>query len=129
MSPLQCKPVTKMKSKNTSPFKRWRGSRLNACRVCNTGGELIECHTCKVVCHIKCSRNMPSNVQEIRVIWRCQECIQESGPTRCSFARYQANRIGIDVKSKITQSIQRQKARFDLSPLRSHDTKGDMSQD
>ena len=62
-------------------------------------------------------------MQEIRVIWRCQECIQESGPTRCSFARYQVNRIGTDVKSKITQSLQRQKARFDLSSLRSHDTK------
>jgi hypothetical protein len=111
-----------VKSKNTSPFKRWRGSRLNTCRICKMGGELVECHTCKVVCHIKCSTHMPSNVQETRVIWRCQECIKEPGPTRCSFAIYSMKQTGPNIRSKITQSKQRHETQTDLRNLGSHDT-------
>jgi hypothetical protein len=31
---------------------------------------------------------MPLNVHEKQVKWRCHECIEESGPTRCKGARY-----------------------------------------
>ena len=122
ISSPQCTHTPRVKSKNTSPFKRWRGVRLNACRICNIGGGLIECHTCKVVCHIKCSTNMPSNVQETRVIWRCQECIQELGPTKCSYAIYSKKRTGLDIRSKVTQSKQRHETQTYLRNLGSHDT-------
>ena len=106
-----------MKAKNISPFKRWRGTRLRACRICNTGGELIECHTCKVVCHIKCGVNMPNNVQETRVIWRCQECIKEKGPTRCSFATYPIRKQIVKPHIKCTTHI-------NSYNLDTHDTSG-----
>ena len=78
----------KRQQKNTCTHKRYRGLRFDACRVCNTGGTLVECHSCRVVCHITCGKNMPDNVREQNVIWRCEECISEDGPTKCSYAIY-----------------------------------------
>ena len=31
---------------------------------------------------------MPVNVTDSPVIWRCEECISEDGPTNCSYAIY-----------------------------------------
>jgi len=77
----------KKSNKNMCPFRRYAGIRHDACRICDEGGLLVECHTCRVACHTKCG-NMPINVQEHNVIWRCDECIEEDGPTKCSFAIY-----------------------------------------
>jgi hypothetical protein len=30
---------------------------------------------------------MPTNVRDAKVIWRCEECVRNKGPTDCSFAR------------------------------------------
>ena len=118
----QCKSTVRVKSRNTSPFKRWRGRRHDACRVCDKGGTLVECHTCKVACHVKCGINMPSNVLNLRVIWRCQECIQESGPTKCSFAVYPKKLTGPVIRPRSTQSKQRHETQMNLRNLGSHDT-------
>ena len=65
---------------------------------------------------------MPNNVQEPRVIWRCQECIRETGPTQCSFAVYTTKQIEEDIKSKIRKSKQRHTTQIDLRILGTHDT-------
>ena len=118
----QCKSTVRVKSRNTSPFKRWRGRRHDACRVCDKGGTLVECHTCKVACHVKCGINMPSNVLNSKVIWRCQECIQESGPTKCSFAIYTKKQTRPVIRPRNTQSKQRHETQIHLRNLDSHDT-------
>ena len=59
---------------------------------------------------------MPNNVQETRVIWRCQECIEEKGPARCSFATYPIRKQTVESKQKLTTQI-------DLCTLGTHDTR------
>jgi len=56
----------KKSNKNMCPFRRYAGIRHDACRICDEGGLLVECHTCRVACHTKCG-NMPINVQEHNV--------------------------------------------------------------
>jgi hypothetical protein len=66
---------------------------------------------------------MPNNVQERRVIWRCEECIEEKGPARCSFAIYQIrNKTGSDTQSKITRSKQQHAIQTEPWTLGTHDT-------
>jgi hypothetical protein len=80
------RPPPKMaKTKRLRKVHRWKrfpGNHDNVCDTCNEGGHLVECHTCSRVCHIHCAANMPSNVQDTHVIWRCHLCETEHGPTR-----------------------------------------------
>ena len=50
---------------------------------------------------------MPDNVREQNVIWRCEECIREDGPTKCSYAIYNKKaeeRTSYIVKKKICEN-------------------------